>query len=482
MATAESEHSSTVTVTVIQAYRFAIDPTPEQANLLRSHIGGTWFAYNALLGLVKSNWDENRAKRDAGEEVANDDYLGTRHFDLQRLWYEKRDELAPWWRENGASTYNYACLNLAKAFTNFRAGRSKFPTFKRSGGKASVSLMASAVRLADSHHVRVSRIGEIKTYESTRKLYRHLERGTGRIMAATVSTNGTRFFVSFTVEVQRTIPAKRTPERVIGVDVGLTTLFTGAAPNGEHVLHVENPRHVVTAQQKLAHAQRIASRRQGPTKGVAPSNRWKKANRRVQQVHAGVANSRKNLIHETTTMLAKNYDVIVVEDLNVAGMLKNHLLAKHISDASWGEFVRQLEYKTKWYGSTLVKVDRFYPSSKTCASCGTVKAKLPLATRTYACEHCGHKIERDLNAAINLARQGLAGTNSVTGRRGEVRPEHQNLDAAAHPDEASTETRTLVSVWEIPRSRTSLVSPAICRIPSPTRFAGGELPQCQMRR
>jgi putative transposase len=137
-------------------------------------------------------------------------------------------------------------------------------------------------------------------------------------------------------------------------------------------------------------------------------------------------------------MLAKNYDVIVVEDLNVAGMLKNHSLAKHVQDAAWGTFVRQLEYKTKWYGSKLVKVDRYFPSSKTCAQCGTVKAKLSLATRTYACEYCGRTIGRDPNAAINLARKGLAGTSSVTGRGGEVRPTLRNHGVQAHPNESST--------------------------------------------
>jgi len=417
-----------------------------QAKLLRNHIGGARFAYNALLGLVKANRLEIRTRKAAGVEVANTDYLGTRHLDLQNLWYEQRMELAPWWAENGSSTYLYACRNLSKAFTNHRLGRCEFPAFKRREGSGSVSFLGSAVRLVDSHHVLIHRIGEIKTYESTRKLFRHLERGTGRIMAATVSTNGTRFFISFTVELQRAIPGTRAPERVIGVDVGLITLYTGATPDGEQVLHVENPRHLVTAEKQLAHAQRIASRRQGPKKGVAPSNRWKKANRRVQQVRAHVANSRKNLIHETTSMLAKNYDVIVVEDLNIAGMLKNRALAKHISDASWGEFSRQLEYKTKWYGSTLAKVDRFYPSSKTCSSCGTAKAKLSLTTRTYACEHCGHTVDRDLNAAINLARQGPAGASSVAGRRGEVRPKHQERGVKAHPDEASTETPTLVGV------------------------------------
>jgi putative transposase len=430
--------------TVTQAYAYAFDPTPEQANLLRSHIGGSRFAYNTLLGLVKDNWDENRAKRDAGEVVSKDDYLSTSHFDLLYLWAEKRDELAPWWRENGSSTYNDATQRLCRAFANWRRGKAKFPTFKAKGRGGSGRFTNTAVRLTDSHHVRISRIGELKTYESTRKLYRHLERGTGRIVAATVAERGGKWTVSFTFDVQRQVPPPRAPERVIGVDVGLSTLYTGATPGGEHVLDVANPRHLVGAEKKLAHAQHIASRRQGPRKGVAPSKRWKRANARVRRVHASVANSRRNLIHETTTMLAKKYDVIVVEDLNVKGMLKTHSLAKHISDASWGEFVRQLEYKTKWYGSTLVRAGRFYASSKTCSQCGAVRATLSLDERTYHCEACGLTLGRDVNAAINLARQGLAGTHSVTGRGGEVRPRQQRLAATAHPDEASTETPTLV--------------------------------------
>jgi putative transposase len=119
--------------------------------------------------------------------------------------------------------------------------------------------------------------------------------------------------------------------------------------------------------------------------------------------------------------------------------VKNHSLAKHISDAAWGEFARQLEYKTNWYGSTLVKVDRFYPSSKTCSQCGTVKATLSLDERMYHCGACGLVLDPDHNAAINLARQGLPGTSSGTGRGGEVSPAQQKLVATAHPDEASTD-------------------------------------------
>jgi len=444
VTTAVQERTSTSTTsTTTQAYAYAIDPTPEQANLLRSHIGGSRFTYNTLLSLVKTNWDENRQKK-----VPKEEYLGTSHFDLLYLWASKRDELAPWWSENGSSTYNDATQRLSRAFANWRKGQAKFPAFKCRDQGGSVRFTNQAISLSDSHHVRVSRIGELKTYESTRKLYRHLDRGKAKIMAATITERRGRWTISFTVEVQRVAPPTRAPEKIIGIDLGLATLCTGVAPNGEHVLDIANPRHLVRSEEKMAHAQHIAARRQGPStrlgKRVAPSNRWKRANARVQKVHASVANSRKNLIHETTSRLAKNYDLIVVEDLNVAGMLKNHSLAKHIADASWGEFVRQLEYKTTWYGSTLVKAGRFYASSKTCSQCQTVKAKLSLDERVFHCGACGLSIDRDVDAAINLARQGLAGTSSVTGRGGEVRPGQQNIADQAHPVEASTETPTLV--------------------------------------
>src|ERR1019366_8767935 len=155
--------------------------------MLRSHVGGSLFAYNTLLGLVKENWEENHAKREAGIEVTQEDWVDTGHFGLLYLWAEHRDELAPWWSEIGSSSYNDATQRLSKAFTNFRKGRAEFPHFKRKGQGGSVRFMGPAVILADSHHVRISRIGEVKTYESTRKLYRHFDRGTAKIVAATVT-------------------------------------------------------------------------------------------------------------------------------------------------------------------------------------------------------------------------------------------------------------------------------------------------------
>ena len=393
------------------------------------------------------NWDEAREAKEAGREVPKEHYLGTRQLAFQNVWYEHREEVAAWYVENASSIYNYAQLHLARAFTNFYQGRARVPKFKRKGRSESFTLAASAVKLIDSHHVRLSRIGEIKTYESMRKMYRHLERGTGRIVSVTITERRGQYYVAFSVEMDRVIPATRAPERVIGIDLGLKTLYTGATPEGEQVLSVANPRNYQKNEQRLAKAQRVASRRQGPKKGQAPSNRWKKANARVQKIHAASANARKNLIHETTTMLVKNYDLIIIEDLNVKGMLRNHSLAKHIQDAAWAEFVRQLEYKALWYGCRVVKASRFFPSSKTCSSCGVVKATLPLDVREFHCETCGLVIDRDLNAAINLARWASteksvnttsAGTSSVAGRGGEVRPRRQKLANEAHPNEAST--------------------------------------------
>ena len=440
-----------------QGFAYLLDPTPEQRQLLSSHTGAARFCHNYLLGLVMENWKLNRAKKEAGEVVDQSDYLGTRHLDFQKLWSEHRTDAAPWYTENASSTYNYAQVHLAQAFSNFHAGRARVPQFKSKGKCESFTVAGASTRLTDSHHVRLSRIGDVKTYESMRKLYRHLERGTARVMSAAVSERRGKFYLSFAVQMSRVIPSPRPPSRVIGIDLGISTLYTGATPAGEQVLGVANPRNYLRHQAQLARCQRTASRRQGPRKGMAPSKRWKKANARSQKVHADIANARKNLIHETTTYLTKNYDRIVVEDLNVTGMLKNHSLAKHISDAAWGEFVRQLEYKAAWYGTTVVKANRFFPSSKTCSSCGAVKAKLPLEIRTYHCETCALTLDRDLNAAINLAGwtsdSTSAGTRSVAGRRGKVRPRRQQLVHRAHPDEASTETPTLVGVSEKPRSR-----------------------------
>jgi len=414
-------------VEVTQSYRYRIAPTPEQERALWSCIGGSRFAYNHLLGLVQANWDQVRAENEASGDGSHvTEYVSTNHFGLLHLWNAVRDEAAPWWAENSAQAYNDAAMRLSRAFANQRAKRAGFPRFKKRRETGSVRFCGTSYGLVDRLHVRLARVGQVKTYESMRKLARRVENGTAKVSSVTVSKETGGWFVSFTATVTRPDPAPRSTRQVIGVDVGIATLVTGATPGGEQVLAVENPRNCLKAEKQLAKAQRVTSRRQGPARGQSPSNRWRRANQRVQKCHAKVANQRRDLLHNTTTRLVKDFDVIVVEDLNVKGMARNRHLAKHVHDASWSESVRQIEYKAAWYGATVVKADRFYPSSKTCSGCGEVKAKLSLTERTYCCDHCGASVDRDVNAAVNLARLGEtshgvlrpAGTHSVAGRGG----------------------------------------------------------------
>jgi putative transposase len=257
----------------------------------------------------------------------------------------------------------------------------------------------------DRHHVVLPRLGRLRTHESTRKLARRIKAGTARILSATVRRDGGRWFVAFTCEVDRTQRRPARPDATVAVDLGvknLAVLSTGEV--------IPNPKHLDAALARLRRISRTVSRRTGPDRRTrqAASRRWRRADQRRARLHARVANLRRESIHQLTTALARTYGTVVVEDLNVAGMLRNRRLARRIADAGFGEIRRQLAYKTKWNGGRLIVVDRWFPSSKTCSGCGVVKTKLALSERTYHCQHCGLVIDRDLNAARNLAAHPAA--------------------------------------------------------------------------
>jgi putative transposase len=381
--------------TVIQAYRFALDPTPRQRRALASRCGAARYAYNGGLELVTTRLSQRRA----GEDVQVPWSL----FELQRQWNLTKQQVAPWWAENSKEAYKSGLDGLARALKNWadsRAGRRKgrrvgFPNTKRKGRcRDACRFTTGAIKvLPDRTHVQLPRIGVLKTHESTRKLARRLEQGTARILAATISRTANRWFVSFTVEVQRNLPTGNRKTTVVGVDVGirhLAVLSTGAV--------IPNPHALERSLRKLGHVNRELHRRR-------PQSRRRNLTRhRLARVHARAANLRRDALHNLTTTLATQHGAIVVEHLNLAGMLGNRRLARALSDAGLAELRRQLGYKTVWYGSRLVVADPFYPSSKTCSGCGWVKAKLTLAERTFTCEVCGRQLDRDLNAAHNLAK------------------------------------------------------------------------------
>lgn len=328
--------------------------------------------------------------------------------------------------------------NFFDSRTGNRKGRAMgFPRFRRRSESGSVRFTTGVMRVeADRHHVTLPRVVTIRTHESTRKLARRVEAGTAKILSATVSQSGGRWFVIFGVELERQVTPTRAARKVVGVDVGISTLYTAATSNGWEAFTVQNPRNTLRSEALLRKAQRNLSRKQGPDRrtGHKASNRYRKAHKRVQRIHRETANRRLDLIHKTTTHLAKNYDIVVIESLNVTGMVKNSRLAKAVSDAAFTEFSRQLQYKCSWYGSTLVVADRWFPSSKTCSECGAVKTKLLLSEREYVCTTCGTVLDRDHNAAVNLARLGItspAVSSTVAGRGGKYKTKRVSPRSAA---------------------------------------------------
>jgi len=422
-----------MSTTVMRAYRFALDPTPRQVRDLERHAGAARFAYNWALATVKANLSQRAAE--ATYDIAADELTPALMWNLpalRRAWNQAKDEVAPWWTECSKEAFNTGLDGVARALRNFRdsragkrAGRTVgFPRFKsRRRTTPSVRFTTGAIRVeGDRTHVTLPRLGRIKTHESTRKLARRIEQGSARILTATVRREAGRWFCSFTCEVQRTERARTRPEVVVGVDLGITHLavLSSAIPGvSDADGFVPNPRHLGRAQRALARVSRRVSRRVGPDRrtGQRPSKRWEKANRQRNRVHHRVADLRRDGLHKLTTGLATTIGTVVVEDLNVAGMLKNRKLARHLCDPSFGEIRRQLRYKMCWSGGRLVVADRWFPSSKTCSACGAVKPKLSLSTRVFRCEHCGLVIDRDLNAAINLQRQvAQSGWETINGR------------------------------------------------------------------
>ena len=390
-----------------EAVKVRLDPTPRQERLMASHAGAARFAYNAGLAHVK-------------EAIENGESPEWSHYGLLRWWNANKDELAVnrdtgvvWWGQNSKESYSMGLRSLAQGFSNWsksRKGQRKgkrvgFPKFKSKNTtmRFAYSTDFTAPSAGDPYGLKLPRIGRVHCMENVR------ERVNGaHVVRVSVSRLAGRWYASLTVE-REPIANTATKGGAVGIDLGvksLATLSDGTV--------VENPRYLRKAEKKLKRAQQALSRK---TKG---SNRRTKARAKVAHLHARVANQRSDAMHKLTTRLAREYSDISIEDLNVSGMVKNHHLAKSVSDAAFGEFRRQLEYKTARSGARLHVVDRWYRSSKTCSKCGSVKAKLSLSERTYTCEDCGLTMDRDLNAAINIKVAGSA-PETVNARGGDVR-------------------------------------------------------------
>lgn len=426
---------------VLQAYQYALDPTSAQVVALESHAGGARFAFNTMLAAVKANLDQRKAERSYG--IPDDQLTPVVSWSFQELrnrWNQikhqvaVRDNGSPWWQDNSKEAYANAVANLAEALSNWddsRTGERKgpkmgFPKFKHKGRAAkSFTFTTGAMRVEPSrHHVTLPVLGTIHTHESTRKLGRRLESGTARILSATVRFPRGRWLVSFTCAVRRrpaTLFASVTADvPVVGIDAGVKDLLVVAGPDGIEIARHTAPREFKRALRKLRALQRKAARQRGPWNVAArqkqdASRGWESTQAEITRAHARVANLRANRIHKLTTSLAKTHQVIGGETLAVKNMMRrpkpkpdpdnpgaflpNGATAKTglnraLADAGLGEMFRQLDYKTRWYGSHLVKADRWFPSSKMCSGCGAVKTKLHLWERVYSEPRCGEQGHR----------------------------------------------------------------------------------------
>jgi putative transposase len=374
-------------VTTIQhAYKTELDLNDEQATACRKHAGAARWAYN---------WGLRRKQEDYRARGKSPSAI-----DLHRELNALKQTSVPWMYGVSKCAPQEALRNLDNAYSHFlrrivlkkqgklrgKVGYPQPKTKKRGLGgfrlTGSIAVFPSVIQLP--------RLGRLRLKE------RDYLPSHAKILSATVSEQAGHWYVSLLVEEERVAPVNRGP--VVGVDLGVKTLATLSDGTSE-----PNPRYLKHCLKKLKRLQRAVSRKR---KG---SRNRKKAVHQLASLHQKIANQRANTLHRITSRLAKTKSVVVLEDLNVAGMLKNHHLAQAIGDVGFGEFRRQLAYKAVWYGCQVMMASRWEPSSKTCSGCGWIDDDLSLADRTFRRQSCGLVLDRDLNAAINLSK--LAGSS-----------------------------------------------------------------------
>jgi putative transposase len=360
-----------------RAYKYRMYPTDEQERVLARTFGCARFVYNYFLRLRKQAYFREQQSL-------------TYHDTSALLTTLKKQAEYTWLNEVSCVPTQQALRHLDRAFKNFFEGRAQYPVFKSKRGEQSAEYTTSAFTW-DGTHLTLARMEEPLAIRWSRPLPTGAQPTTITVTRDTAN----RYFVSILVEEEiRPLPVV---ESMVGLDLGLTSMVV--LSTGESV---GNPKYFAKDEQKLAKAQRrLAKKKQG-------SRNHTRARFKAASIHARIADLRRDYQHKLSTRIVRENQVVCVESLAVKNMVQNHCLAKAISDVGWGEFTRQLDYKTKWYGRTLVKIDRFYPSSKTCHACKHVLDSLSLDIREWVCPVCGVVHDRDINAAKNILAAGLA--------------------------------------------------------------------------
>ncbi len=378
---------------VNQAFRYELKPNNRQAGSLLKHCGAARFAWN---------WALARRIELYQTKEGNERYTSaiTQHRELNAL---KKSEY-PWMYEVSKCAPQEALRDLDRAYANFYRGRKNHenigkPKFKKKGIHDSFRL--TGVIDVNNNLIQLPRIGQIRTKEPTSKF-------NGRILSSTISREADRWYCSLCVETGRPKPQPIEGE-IVGIDLGLNSF--AVISNGKGHEHKEAPKPLLNHLKRLQRLSKQQSRKQ------KKSQNRKKANLALARCYRRIRNIRKDFLNKLTTELAKIKSVIIIEDLAVKNMVRNRHLARSIADVGWGEFGRRLEYKTVWYGSRLIKIPRFEPSSKMCHVCGGINNNLKISDRTWVCLKCGTLHDRDENASDNVRNCGLKilATESLSG-------------------------------------------------------------------
>ena len=367
---------------MLKAFRYRLYPTKQQEIDLIKSIGCVRFVYNKALEAKIRHYEV------VGTALSCFDLCGGLLLDLKKEFN--------WLKESNAQSLQASLRNLDNAFTNFFRKTAKFPNFKKKNNIGSIQYPQAVFVFFDKNQIKIPKLGKVKC-----KFDRIFE---GKIKTCTVSKTPTnKFYISILVDDGKELPEKPpiTKETSIGIDLGLKHFIITS--NGEKI---NNPKYLSKSIERVKVLQRRASKKK---KG---SNNKKKANFKAAKIHERVANQRKDFLHKTSSKLIGDNQTVIVEDLNVAGMIKNRRLSRAISDVGWRMFVQFLTYKADWYGKNLLTIGRFDPSSKMCSNCGNINKELKLSDREWKCKNCNMIHDRDINAAINIKKFGLIKTKT----------------------------------------------------------------------
>ncbi|MEG4854266.1 RNA-guided endonuclease TnpB family protein [Microcoleus sp. B5-D4] len=367
------------------AVKRALKVNSNEATLMARHAGFRRVVFNFGLSLRTQMYSEGKF---TDSKVINE---------VKKVLtnYVKKQPEFGWMNQLSSRVYQNALIDLKDAFSRYRSGKAGHPRFasRRDGQSFTVDSSNVQVLLSAGNTIKIPTLGTFRLYEALECSYVS--------QTFTISKEGSRWFVSFCVDAER-LPVQQS-QASVGIDVGIKYVAT---LSNHQVFDAPKPLKA-SAKTKLATLQRQAS------KQVKGSQNQRKTYNKISRLHARIASIRLDFLHKLTTYLAKKFKRILIEDLNIKGMMANHKLAGAISDLGFYEFKRQLDYKCKMYGATLVLVDQWFPSSKTCSNCGK-KKDLPLSVRTFDCPACGISLDRDLNASLNilnwepLAARGIA--------------------------------------------------------------------------